>query len=86
MERLLVLAVIIALANCAAPPRPAQPSQAADATPAAAQASEPAPVVRGSDYRVSPDARERLCNDSQLVSRDNSFGMLTKTSTSYYCF
>lgn len=85
MHRLLVLAVITALANCAAPYKTAS-SLGADINLAPVEKSEPAPFTSPIDYRVSPDSRERLCGDSQLANRDNSYGMLTKASTSYYCF
>ena len=85
MQRLLVLAAIAALAHCAGPPNTAPP-KGADITYPRAGKSEPAPFTRPIDYNVSPDSRERLCSDSQLASRNNSYGMLTKATTSYYCF
>ena len=84
MQRLLVLAVTAALANCATPSSTA-PSQGADNSLARIGKSQPAPFTRRTDY-VSPDSRERLCSDTQLANRDNSYGMLTKATTSYYCY
>jgi hypothetical protein len=84
MQRLLVLAVIAALANCVAPSSTAPPL-GADNSFARVGKSEPAPFTRPTGY-VSPDSRERLCSDTQLANRDNSYGMLTKATTSYYCF
>ena len=84
MQRLLVFAVTAALANCATPSSTA-PSQGADNSLARIGKSQPAPFTRPIDY-VSPDSRERLCSDTQLANRDNSYGMLTKATTSYYCF
>jgi hypothetical protein len=83
MQRLLVLAIIAALVNCAAPSNTPPPQGAGNS--ARVGKSEAAPFTRPIDY-VSPDSRERLCSGSQLASRDNSYGMLTKPTTSYYCF
>ena len=83
MQRLLVLAAIAALAHCGAPPNTARPQEADISLPRAGK-SEPAPFTRPID--VSPDSRERLCSESQLAGRDDSYGILTKATTSYYCF
>jgi hypothetical protein len=85
MLRLLVVTVIAALGGCAAPERPTA-VQAAEKQPARSASSEPAPYSAHTDFRVSPDSRERLCGESQLANRDNSYSMLTKATTSYYCF
>jgi len=82
MQRLLALISAIIVSACSSPGATAT----APANVAARGSSEPAPYLTPADYRISPDSRERLCQDAKLTDRNNSFATLTKTSTSYYCF
>jgi len=82
MQGLLALISAIIVCGCSSPGA----TTSTPATVAVRGSSEPAPYLTPADYRVSPDSRERLCQDAKLADRNNSFAVLTKTSTSYYCF
>jgi hypothetical protein len=82
----LAVAIVAVLAGCAAPS--AVPlSQGIEVGAATPGISEPAPIIRATDYLAPPDARERACADNPLASRNNSFDVVTKSATtSYNCF
>ena len=83
MRHLLAFAIVVMLSACS-PPH-ATSSGSASMTVAAQGASQPAPYYNSIDYRISPDSRERLCDDSRLANRNDSFATLTKASNGY-CF
>jgi hypothetical protein len=83
MPQLLVFTLIAALAGCAG----SHKSTSEQGTNVLQRAnSEPAPVVRPVDYLMPPDSRDKLCGESQLANRNNSFAPVTNATTSYYCF
>jgi hypothetical protein len=85
MPPLLVFIVIAALAGCAGPHRPTS-EQRGESNGLQPANSEPAPVVRPIDYLMPPDSRDKLCGESNIADRTNSFATVTKATTSYYCF
>ena len=85
MSRLPALVVAVAVLGCTGSQRPA-PEQAARSGPPNQVNSEPAPMIDPLDYHMPPDARDRMCDATRLANRDNSFGTVTKATTSYYCF
>jgi hypothetical protein len=82
MRRSLALISAIIVSGCGSPGI----TMTTQANVAMRGPSEPAPYLTPADYHISPDSRERLCQDTRLADRNNSFATLTKTSTSYYCF
>lgn len=82
MQRLLAVLGAIIVLGCSS----SGTTTTTQANIAGRRPSEPAPYLMPAGFRVSPDSRERLCQDSALADRNNSFATLTKTNTSYYCF
>jgi hypothetical protein len=85
MRQLLAFTVVAALAGCTGSQRSTS-GQGAETNVAQPANSEPAPVVRPIDYLTPPDSRDKLCGESQIANRNNSFATVTKATTSYYCF